>query len=131
MTVSVDELSPVPDANGDCTGQATTGHQQVSLPESATPYIYRFHFGATSTPVCTGRSYVVQVTDANSSDVVIASGMNTCAGTFGSTVQCDVALAFLQPEGGGADDASGPGSSLVLTPVTSRPATRGRLTIPP
>jgi hypothetical protein len=114
VTIAVDEIASVADDAGGCSGQEVTGHQEVSIPGSALPYIYRFHFGSTSTPPCNVRTYKVQVVDSYDADGDVATtGTNTCAGTSGSTVVCGVTLDAPSSEAGASDtsDASPPDAS--------------------
>jgi hypothetical protein len=111
VTVDVDELSAIPDGDGGCTGQAATGHQDVSIPASALPYLYRFHFGSSTTPSCTGRSYVVNAVELDADGGVVATGTgDACTGTFGTSVSCPELFVSPPPSDAGAPDASDAGA---------------------
>jgi hypothetical protein len=96
VTVSVDETSSEPDGDGGCTAEARTGHQETTFPAIDLPYIFRYSFGGSPPSGCTGRHYVVVVTDFDSSGNILTSGTNACDTIFGASVDCDVT--FPPPE---------------------------------
>jgi hypothetical protein len=100
VAITVDEWSSASDADGGCTGQVKTGQQQTTIPASALPYVFRLSFSDPSTTACTGRTYDVSVTDDDSGGNVVASGTNSCAGTFGAPVSCGVSLVLAPTDAG-------------------------------
>jgi hypothetical protein len=106
VTISADEFSSVPGSDGGCTGQIPTGHQQVTIPSSALPYIYRFYFPDGPTSTCTARSYAINVIESAEDGGVLASGSGGCATTAGASIYCGSMGASLLPTDAGAADAS-------------------------
>jgi hypothetical protein len=87
-TVAVDELSSEPDADGGCTAQALTGHQEVTIPTSALPYYFRFYFADAPTSGCTARAYNVSAEYDVDGGLMVYS-TSSCMAAFGASVECD------------------------------------------
>jgi hypothetical protein len=121
VTVSADESSSEPDADGGCTTLAATGHQQVTFPASALPYFFRFYFAEGPATGCTGRAYKISVTESDSRGILTASGSSSCAAVSGASVGCDVTDVLAPSDAGtpmpeaGADAGFDAGDLLAST----------------
>jgi hypothetical protein len=134
VAVVVDEWSSAPDADGGCTGQVMTGRQQTTVPASALPYVFRLSFSDPSTTACTTRTYDVSVTDDDSGGNVVASGTNSCTGTFGAPVSCGVSLVLAPVDAGppmadGSPDAAVDAGDLLTSTIQFNGTLTG--TVPP
>jgi hypothetical protein len=109
VMISVQELSNVPDGSGGCSSQTATGEQQVTIPATALPYLYRLTFPAGVDDPCTGRSYAVQAVASTGDGGLETSGINTCTGTSGGTISCDDVMVAPPSEvdASGADASDG------------------------
>jgi hypothetical protein len=104
VTVTASEFSSEPDGDGGCTAEQPTGQQQVTVPASALPYVYRFHFYSMTSSLCEGRRYVVDASERDEAGGLLSSGASTCTGVFGTALNCQVLLPA--PPADAGDDAS-------------------------